>query len=60
MTKELRVIVVDDSVLLREGLVRLIEEAGHRVVGSAGSCAEPRPTSSSWTCGCRRRSATRA
>ncbi|RUR02081.1 response regulator transcription factor [Labedella endophytica] len=33
----MRVIVVDDSVLLREGLVRLIEEAGHRVVGSAGS-----------------------
>ncbi|PSL38398.1 LuxR family two component transcriptional regulator [Labedella gwakjiensis] len=40
MTKELRVIVVDDSVLLREGLVRLIEEAGHRVVGSAGSGEE--------------------
>jgi DNA-binding NarL/FixJ family response regulator len=35
--RELRVIVVDDSVLLREGLVRLIDEAGHTVVGSAGS-----------------------
>ncbi|RWZ68225.1 response regulator transcription factor [Labedella populi] len=38
--RELRVIVVDDSVLLREGLVRLIDEAGHRVVGSAGSGEE--------------------
>ncbi len=37
MVKRLRVIVVDDSVLLREGLVRLIDEAGHTVVGSAGS-----------------------
>jgi DNA-binding NarL/FixJ family response regulator len=29
-----RVVVADDSVLLREGLVRVLEEAGVRVVGS--------------------------
>lgn len=28
----MRVIVVDDSVLLREGIVRLLDEAGHEVV----------------------------
>ena len=32
----LRVVVVDDSVLLREGLVRVLVEAGHEVVGSYG------------------------
>lgn len=32
----LRVVVADDSVLLREGLVRVLEEAGHVVVGSYG------------------------
>ena len=32
----LRVAVADDSVLLREGLVRVLVEAGHRVVGSYG------------------------
>ena len=32
----LRVVVADDSVLLREGLVRVLEEAGHEVVGSYG------------------------
>jgi DNA-binding NarL/FixJ family response regulator len=31
-----RVVVADDSVLLREGLVRLLEEAGHVVVAVAG------------------------
>jgi len=31
-----RAVVVDDSVLLREGLVRLLEEAGHEVVGAFG------------------------
>jgi DNA-binding NarL/FixJ family response regulator len=31
-----RVVVADDSVLLREGLVRVLEEAGHEVVGSFG------------------------
>ena len=32
----LRVVVADDSVLLREGLVRVLVEAGHDVVGSYG------------------------
>jgi DNA-binding NarL/FixJ family response regulator len=32
----LRVVVADDSVLLREGLVRVLVEAGHKVVGSFG------------------------
>jgi DNA-binding NarL/FixJ family response regulator len=32
----LRVVVADDSLLLREGLVRLLEEAGLEVVGQAG------------------------
>ncbi|SEB68938.1 DNA-binding response regulator, NarL/FixJ family, contains REC and HTH domains [Paramicrobacterium humi] len=32
----LRVVVADDSVLLREGLVRVIDEAGHDVVGAFG------------------------
>jgi DNA-binding NarL/FixJ family response regulator len=32
----LRVVVADDSVLLREGLVRVLVEAGHDVVGSFG------------------------
>jgi len=31
-----RVMVADDSVLLREGLVRVLEEAGHEVVGAFG------------------------
>jgi DNA-binding NarL/FixJ family response regulator len=32
----LRVVVADDSVLLREGVVRLLEENGFEVVGQAG------------------------
>ena len=32
----MRVVVADDSVLLREGVVRLLEEAGFDVVGQAG------------------------
>ena len=32
----LRVVVADDSVLLREGLVRVLVEAGHEVVGAYG------------------------
>ena len=32
----MRVVVADDSVLMREGIVRLLEEAGHEVVGQAG------------------------
>lgn len=33
---QLRVAVADDSVLLREGLVRVLVEAGHEVVGAFG------------------------
>jgi len=36
MVSGLRVVVADDSVLLREGLVRVLVEAGHQVVGSFG------------------------
>jgi DNA-binding NarL/FixJ family response regulator len=32
----LRVVIADDSVLLREGIARLLEEAGFEVVGQAG------------------------
>jgi DNA-binding NarL/FixJ family response regulator len=32
----LRVVVADDSVLLREGLVRVLIEAGHEIVGAFG------------------------
>ena len=36
----MRVIVADDSVLLREGVTRLLEEAGFEVVGHAGDREE--------------------
>jgi len=36
----MRVVVADDSVLLREGLVRLLTEAGLEVVGQAGDAEE--------------------
>ena len=36
----MRVVVADDSVLLREGLVRLLEEAGIEVVGQAADAEE--------------------
>lgn len=36
----LRVVVADDSVLLREGLVRVLVEAGFDVVGSYGDAVE--------------------
>ncbi len=36
----MRVVVADDSTLLREGLVRLLEEAGLEVVGQAGDAEE--------------------
>src|SRR5436190_12318293 len=32
----MRVVIADDAVLLREGLVRLIEENGHTVVAAVG------------------------
>jgi DNA-binding NarL/FixJ family response regulator len=35
-----RVVVADDSVLLREGVVRLLEEQGFEVVGQAGDANE--------------------
>ena len=40
MTNALRVAVADDSVLLREGLVRVLGEAGCEVVGSYGNADE--------------------
>ena len=36
----MRIVVADDSVLLREGVVRLLEEAGFEVVGQAGDGEE--------------------
>lgn len=36
----MRVLVADDEVLLREGLVRLLEDAGFDVVGQAGDAEE--------------------
>jgi DNA-binding NarL/FixJ family response regulator len=35
-----RVVVADDSVLLREGLVRLLEESGFEVAGQAGDAED--------------------
>jgi DNA-binding NarL/FixJ family response regulator len=35
-----RVVVADDSVLLREGVVRLLEEAGFEIAGQAGNADE--------------------
>jgi DNA-binding NarL/FixJ family response regulator len=35
-----RVVIADDSVLLREGVVRLLEEAGFEVVGQAGDAED--------------------
>ena len=40
MTETLRVVVADDSVLLREGLVRVLDEAGFEVVGSYPDAVE--------------------
>ena len=36
----MRVVVADDSVLLREGVVRLLAEAGHEVVGQSGDAED--------------------
>jgi DNA-binding NarL/FixJ family response regulator len=36
----MRVVVADDSTLLREGVVRLLEEAGFEIVGQAGDGEE--------------------
>ena len=35
--RPLRIVVADDSALLREGIASLLEDAGHQVVGRAGS-----------------------
>jgi DNA-binding NarL/FixJ family response regulator len=37
-----RVVIADDEVLLREGLERLLAEAGHKVVGKVGTADELR------------------
>ena len=36
----MRVVVAEDSVLLREGVAHLLEDAGHEVVGQAGNAEE--------------------
>lgn len=36
----MRLIIVEDQALLREGLAGLFREAGHDIVGSLGSCEE--------------------
>jgi DNA-binding NarL/FixJ family response regulator len=36
----MRVVLADDSVLLREGIARLLEEAGFEVIGQAGTAEE--------------------
>ena len=40
MSDALRVVIADDSVLLREGLSRLLEESGFEVVGQAGDAED--------------------
>jgi DNA-binding NarL/FixJ family response regulator len=36
----MRVVVAEDSVLLREGVARLLQDAGHEVVGQAGDAED--------------------
>ncbi|MDR1513148.1 MAG: response regulator, partial [Propionibacteriaceae bacterium] len=36
----MRLVVAEDSVLLREGLIRLLAEAGHEVVAAVGSAPD--------------------
>ena len=40
MRRPIRVVLADDSVLLREGLVRLLTEAGFEIVGQCGTADE--------------------
>jgi DNA-binding NarL/FixJ family response regulator len=40
MSESVRVVVAEDSVLLREGLVRLLQESGCDVVGQAGDAED--------------------
>ena len=56
----MRLILADDAVLLREGLIRLLEDAGHEVVAATGDAeslieavAEHRPEIAVVTSGCR-------
>src|SRR5829696_6549204 len=42
MTEPIRVVIADDSVLLREGLARLLEEYGFEVAGQAGDAEDLR------------------
>jgi hypothetical protein len=61
-----RVVIVEDQALLREGLARLVRDGGHEVVGTRADAVDCRiwssicaPTSSFSISGCRRRSPTR-
>ena len=65
----LRVVIADDNLLVREGVVKLLDhQEGIEVVGTCGTYDElmeavergKRPTSSSPTSGCRRRGPTKA
>ena len=40
MAAPLRVVIGEDDVLMREGIVRLLQEAGHEVVGQAGDAED--------------------
>src|SRR3954463_14253729 len=40
MTETIRVVLADDSVLLREGLARLLEESGFEVAGQSGDAED--------------------
>src|ERR687894_1450184 len=40
MSAPIRVVIADDSVLLREGVARLLEESGFEVVGQAGDAED--------------------
>ena len=62
-----RIVIAEDSVLLRAGLTRLLVDAGEEVVAAVGDAdalidasTATSPTSSSPTCACRRPTPTRA
>ena len=63
----MRVVVAEDDVLLREGIVRVLRDGGFEVVGAVGDAdalldarrRASRPTSRSSTSGCRRPTPTR-
>ena len=40
MNEPLRLVIAEDSVLLREGLARLLEESGFEVAGQAGDAED--------------------